>query len=159
LHPAEATAETCPTSIFDEVRTMNVQPYLYFHGRCDEALDFYAKALGAKVTMRLRFKDAPVPAKPGMLAEGMEEKVMHAGFMVGDTEICASDGHRQGTAKFEGFALSLTLDDAAAVDKAFAALLEGGEVRMPLETTFFAKRFGMVVDKFGILWILMTHKQ
>ena len=135
-----------------------IQPYLYFHGRADEALDFYTRALGAKVIVRLRFKDSPVPAKPGMLAEGMEDKVMHASFKIGESELCCSDGHCMGEAKFEGFSLSLTLDDEAAVDQAFNALLEGGQVRMPLEKTFFAPRFGMVVDKFGVLWVLMCGK-
>jgi len=137
---------------------MDVQPYLYFHGRCDEALDFYEKAVGAKVLMRMRFKDSPVPAMPGMLAEGMAEKVMHAGIQIGESQICCSDGHHAGGPKFEGFSLSLTLDSQAAVDQAFAALSEGGQVTMPLDATFFAKRFGMLKDKFGVQWIVMTHQ-
>ncbi len=137
---------------------MSIQPYLYFHGRCDEALDFYTQAIGAKVTFRLRFKDAPTPARPGMLAENMDDKVMHASMIVGGSEVCCSDGHYTGQAKFEGFSLSLTLDDEAAVDRAFNALVEGGQVRMPLETTFFAPRFGMLTDKFGVAWIVMCGK-
>lgn len=136
---------------------MDVQPYLYFHGRCDEALDFYEKAIGAKVLMRMRFKDAPTPAMPGMLADNMMDKVMHSAMQIGTSQVLCSDGHHTGPAKFEGFTLSLTLDDEAAVDKAFAALCDGGQVRMPLEKTFFATRFGMLTDKFGVGWIVMTH--
>lgn len=135
-----------------------IQPYLYFHGRCDEALDFYTQAIGAKVTMRLRFKDAPTPPRPGMLAENMDDKVMHASMTVGGSEVSCSDGHCTGAPKFEGFSLSLTLENEAAVDAAFNALAAGGQVRMPLEKTFFSPRFGMLTDKFGVAWIVMCGK-
>ncbi|MCE9604856.1 MAG: VOC family protein [Planctomycetia bacterium] len=119
---------------------MHIQPYLIFSGRCDEALAFYTQAIGAKVLTRLRFKDSPVPQPPGTLAPGMEDKVMHSSFRVGESEIFASDGHCQEATNFHGFSLSLTLDDVAEVERAFAALLDGGKVNVPLAKPSFRSR-------------------
>src|SRR5689334_496182 len=122
---------------------MQVQPYLFFDGRCQEALDFYRKALGAEVTMLMRFKDSPEPqAEPGIPGD----KIMHANFRIGETQIMASDGRCQGKSTFQGFSLSITAPDVARADKLFAALSEGGQVQMPLTKTFFSPRFGMVAD-------------
>jgi PhnB protein len=139
-----------------------IQPYLMFGGRCDEALDFYKRALGAEVTMLMRFKDAPPPpaGEPnhcGPLPAGVENKVMHASFRVGATEVLASDGCET-TSNFQGFSLSLTAQTPADADRFFAALSEGGNVQMPLAKTFFADRFGMVADKFGVSWMLFVPK-
>jgi PhnB protein len=139
---------------------MYVQSYLFFDGRCDEALEFYRKALGAEVQMLVRFKDSPVPPNPGDCGGKVPpaDKVMHAQFRVGDTVIMASDGQCQGQAKFEGFVLSMTVDDAAQADRAFNALAEGGKVHMPLGQTFFSPRFGMVADKFGVSWMILVPR-
>lgn len=135
---------------------MRVEPYLFFEGRCDEAIEFYRKALGAEVTMLMRFKDSPEPPAPGMCAPGSENKVMHAYLRVGDTMVMASDGRCQGQPGFQGFSLSLAVPDDAAAERAFTALAEGGQVQMPLAKTFFSSRFGMVADRFGVSWMIIV---
>jgi PhnB protein len=135
---------------------MVVQPYLFFDGRCEQALDFYRGALGAEVTMLMRYQDAPDPPPPGMVAPGSESKVMHASFRIGETTVMASDGRCQGQPEFRGFSLSLTAADEAEADRTFAALAEGGQVQMPLGKTFFSPRFGMVADRFGVSWMVIV---
>jgi PhnB protein len=128
-----------------------VQPYLFFEGRCEEALEFYRSALGAEVIMLMRFKESPDPT---MCEPGSGDKVMHASFRVGESTLNASDGRCTGNASFGGFSLSLTLANEADADKYFAALNDGGQVIMPLTKTFFSPRFGMVADKFGVSWMI-----
>jgi len=136
---------------------MLIQPYLFFDGRCEEALDFYKKALGAEVEMTLRFKDSPVPPSGEGCAGSVDpEKVMHTSFRIGDTVVMASDGHCAGKPEFKGISLSLTVADKAAADRAFTALVDGGEVQMPLGETFFSPAFGMVSDRFGVTWMIMA---
>jgi len=130
---------------------MQVQPYLFFDGRCDEAVEFYQSALGAEVTMLMRFKDSP---DPGMCPAGAQDKVMHASLRIGDSTVLASDGRCEGRPSFEGFALSLTVPDDVAAERLFAALGDGGQVQMPLAKTFFSPRFGMVADRFGVSWMV-----
>jgi PhnB protein len=132
----------------------NVQPYLFFEGRCDEAIDFYRQAVGAEVPMLMRYKDSPDPA---MVAPGTGDKVMHAVLRIGDTTLFASDGRAQGSPSFQGFALSLTARDEAEADRLFAALGKGGQVHMPLTKTFFSPRFGMVADRFGVSWMILVE--
>ena len=134
-------------------KIMQVQPYLFFDGRCDEALEFYKRTVGAKVGMLMRFKDAP---DQSMVSAGSENKIMHAQVQIGDTTVLASDGRNQGQPKFEGFALTITAKDEAEADKLFAALSDGGQVRMPLAKTFFSPRFGMLADKFGVSWMVLV---
>jgi PhnB protein len=133
-----------------------VQSYLFFDGKCEEAIEFYKKALGAQVNMLMRFKDSPEPPKPGCTPPDMS-KVMHAQFQIGETVIMASDGRATGNPKFEGFALSLVVPTEADADKVFGALANGGKVEMPLAKTFFSARFGMVVDKFGVFWMVLVR--
>jgi PhnB protein len=135
---------------------MLVQPYLFFNGRCEEALDFYANALGAEITMVMRYQDAPDPPPPGMIAPGSEGKIMHASFRLGETTVMASDGRCGGQLEFRGFSLSLTVTSEGEADRVFAALAEGGHVHMPLGKTFFAPRFGMVADRFGVSWMVIV---
>lgn len=130
---------------------MQVQPYLFFEGRCQEALEFYRRALGAEVTALMRYKGSP---DPGMVQPGSEDKVMHASFRVGETTLLASDGRCGGHPSFQGFALSLTVANEAEADRLFAALVDGGQVIMPLMTTFFSPRFGMTTDRFGVSWMV-----
>ena len=141
---------------------MFIQPYVYFDGRCDEALKFYATALGAETTVLMRFKDNPDLQDGEGCAPGMEnvsgEKVMHANVKIRDTQIMMSDGMCGGTPKFEGISLTLNAKDPADAEKLFAALVEGGKVQMPLTETFFAKKFGMVFDKFGVSWLIIAEK-
>ena len=135
---------------------MQIQPYLFFDGRCDEALEFYKKVLGAKVDMLMRFKDAP---DQSMISPGSKDKVMHAAVHVGDTQLLMSDGRCLGKPNFQGFALTITAPDAAEGERSFNALAEGGQVQMPLAETFFASRFGMVADKFGVGWMILVEKK
>ncbi len=133
---------------------MQVQPYLNFNGRCEEALAFYGKALGAKTEMLMRFKDSP---DPSMVTPGSEEKVMHSSFRVGDATVFASDGRCQGETNFQGISLTLTVPDEAQAEQRFGALSEGGQVHMPLAKTFFSPRFGMVADRFGVTWMVLVE--
>lgn len=133
---------------------MQVQPYLFFDGRCEEAAEFYRRALGAEVTMLMRFKDSPEPPNPDMCPPGSADKVMHMSLRIGDTTVLASDGHCLGQPKFQGFALSLTVPNEAEAERRFAALAEGGQVQMPLAKTFFSPRFGMLADRFGVSWMV-----
>ena len=133
---------------------MQVQPYLFFDGRCEEAVEFYRRALGAEVTMLMRFRDSPEPPAPGMVPPGAESKVMHTSFRIGDTTVLASDGRCLGQPSFQGFSLSLTVPNEAEAERLFAALADGGQVQMPLAKTFFSPRFGMVADRFGVPWMI-----
>ena len=133
---------------------MQIQPYLFFEGRCEEALDFYRSVLGAEITLLMRYKESPEPPPPGCLAPGSEEKVMHASVRIGETTIMASDGMCQGKPNFQGFSLSLAVANEAEVDRIFNALAQGGEVRMPAGKTFWSPRFGMVADRFGVGWMV-----
>ena len=133
---------------------MEIQPYLFFNGRCEEAIDFYKKALGAEVTMLMRFKDSPEPPPPGAVPPGSENKIMHATLRIGDAVVMASDGRCTGNTNFQGFSLSLAVPDAATTDRLFAALAEGGQVQMPVSKTFWSPRFGMVTDRFGVGWMI-----
>ena len=135
---------------------MQVQPYLFFDGRCEEALDFYRKTLGAEVTGLMRFKDSPEPMPPGAIPPGAENKVMHAAVRIGDTTVMASDGRCMGKPNFQGIALSLTMPNDAEAERVFASLSDGGQVQMPLAKTFFSSRFGMVGDRFGVGWMILV---
>ncbi|HMO64975.1 MAG TPA: VOC family protein [Verrucomicrobiota bacterium] len=131
-----------------------VQPYLFFGGRCEEALEFYHRALGAEVELLLRHQDSPDSPPPGRLAAGWESKVMHASFRVGGSVLMASDGCSPEDGKFGGFSLSVTFPAEAEAQRAFAALAEGGQVQMPLMKTFWSPCFGMVTDRFGLGWMI-----
>lgn len=135
---------------------MKVQSYLSFEGRCEEALAFYQKALGAEVLMKMRFKESPDPCPEGMIPPGSEQKIMHSSFRIGDTELMATDGNCSGKPSFEGISLALTPRDEAAAQKVFGALSEGGTVEMPLGKTFFSPAFGMVKDRFGVHWMVVV---
>ena len=134
-----------------------VQPYLFFGGQCEEALEFYRKALGAEVQMMMRYKESPEQQRP--VPDCFDEKVMHASFRIGDTIVMASDGMCDGKPNFEGFSLSITVPDEAAAERVFGALGEGGLITMPLEKTFWAPKFGMLADRFGVGWMVsVAHK-
>jgi PhnB protein len=130
-------------------------PYLMFNGRCEEALTFYAKALDAKIDMLMRFKDNPEPPQPGCTPADAN-KIMHASFSVNGSPAMASDGMDATAPKFEGFTLSVTARDEPEAARFFAALAEGGTIRMPLTKTFFARTFGMLVDRFGVSWMIIV---
>ncbi len=138
---------------------MQVQPYLFFDGRCEEALEFYRKTLGAEVKMMMRFKENPdtatVGCGPGEGGGPSGESIMHACFQIGDTEVMASDGMAAGKPEFKGFSLSLNAPSDAEAQRLFKALGEGGQVQMPLAKTFFASSFGMVADRFGVSWMVI----
>jgi PhnB protein len=135
---------------------MQVQPYLFFDGHCEEAVEFYRSALGAEVTMLMRYKDSPDPPPPGMVAPGSEDKVMHTSFRIGETTVMASDGRCEGRPSFQGFSLSLTVPNETEADRLFTTLVDGGQVQMPLTKTFFSPRFGMVADRFGVSWMVVV---
>ena len=134
---------------------MFVQTYLYGEGRSEEMLEFYKKALGAQVRMLMRFKEAPDQSN---MAPGSGDKVMHAVFAIGDTDVMISDGMNKGMPKFDGFALTVQAKDVPEAEKYFQALTAGGEVTMPPTETFFAKSFGMLKDKFGVHWMVIAPK-
>ena len=135
---------------------MQVQTYLTFNGRCEEAIEFYKKTLGAKVEMMMRFKEAPADHK---CSPGTEDKIMHACMRIGDTAVMASDGMTQGgQPEFKGFALTLNAKDGADAERLFSALSQGGKVQQPLVETFFSPKFGMLADKFGVGWMVMVEQ-
>jgi PhnB protein len=138
--------------------TTTIQPYLFFGGRCEEALEFYRTAIGAHVSLLMYHKDSPDPHPPGLLQPGFENKVMHATFHVGEATLMASDGCQEG-AVFEGFALALALPSQAEADRVFGALGDGGQVQMPLTKTFWSPCFGMLTDRFGIRWMVMVAEE
>ena len=135
---------------------MQVQSYLFFNGKCEEAIEFYKKAVGAKVEMMMRFKEAPGDHKP---APGTEEKIMHASMRIGDTAVMASDGMANGKPEFKGFSLTLNAKDKPEAERLFSALSAGGQVHQPLIETFFSPSFGMCADKFGVGWMIMVEPQ
>jgi len=151
---------------------MKVQPYLYFEGRTEEALEFYEATLGANIDVMMRMKEAPPEAQaPGQncrddgsnpdsnhSAKDNSEKILHASFRVGDTVVMASDGMCSDSADFKGFALTLTVADDAEAKQKFDLLAAGGHVQMPLSATFFATSFGMLQDRFGVLWVVIAER-
>jgi PhnB protein len=136
---------------------MMVQSYLSFEGRCEEALEFYKKALDAKVNTLMRFKDSPVPCAEGQMPPGLDNKIMHSSFVVGETEVMASDGMcTDPQAEFKGISLALSTANDAEAKQRFDALAEGGKIEMPLTKTFFSSSFGMVADRFGVRWMVLV---
>lgn len=136
---------------------MKIQPYLFFQGRCDEALDFYKAVFDAEVTLLMRYSECP-EAPPMPLPPAWEDKVMHAELRIGDTSLMASDGCGSEAPRFEGFSLSVEMPDAEAAKRAFDALAQGGNVQMSLGKTFFAPCFGMLTDRFGMGWMLIVSE-
>ena len=132
---------------------MQIEPYLFFEGRTEEALEFYGSKLGAKVEFLVRYKDNP---EPKYNPPDSAEKVMHSCFRIGDTQVMASDGNCTGKPSFQGFSLTFNAADEADAQRRFNALAEGGKVNLPLSETFFARSFGMVADRFGVNWMVMA---
>ena len=136
---------------------MHIQPYLFFDGRCDEAIEFYTKAVGAKVQLVMRYKECPDPSAVGKFPPEMLDKIMHASMTIGNSTVLLSDGHCTGKMYFLGFSLSLSVPSDAEADRVFNALSEGGKVGMPLGKTFFSSRFGMLTDRFGVGWMVLVQ--
>ena len=136
---------------------MYIQPYLFFDGRCQEALDYYTSALGAKVEALVRFKDSPEPPDPAKVPPGAGNNIMHSSFRIGDSVLMASDGFGRGKPVFQGVALSLSVKSDAEADRVFSALAKGGTIQQGLTKTFFSSSFGMVTDKFGVQWMVLTQ--
>lgn len=132
-----------------------IKPYLFFAGRCEEALAFYEQKLDATVQMKMRFSESPVPLPEGMIQAGFEEKIMHAAFTIGQMSLMASDGCNDST-RFEGFRLALTVPTKEDCDMAFNALAEAGRIDVPLDQTFWSPRYGQVTDPFGVGWMIMV---
>ena len=137
---------------------MQVQPYLFFNGRCQEAADFYVKAIGAKIEFSMRYRDAPSPPQEGALPPHWSDKIMHMALRIGDSRVQISDGNTA-TPRFSGFRLTLIVPDVAAAEQAFAALSEEGSVDVPLSASFFAASFGMLTDRFGVGWQIMATQK
>jgi PhnB protein len=136
---------------------MEIQPYLFFDGRCEEAIEFYRRTLGAEPVMLLRWKDCPEPAQPGMIPPGSENKIMHGRLKISGSTVLVSDGECRGQASFQGFSLSVTVANNTEAERVFAALGDGGQVQMPLGKTFFSPAFGMLADKFGVSWMVYVE--
>ncbi|MGH8108371.1 MAG: VOC family protein [Arenimonas sp.] len=134
---------------------INVESYLFFGGRCEQALEFYRTAVGAKIVRIIRFNESPEPIPAGMLQPGFENKVMHSLFQIGETYLMASDG-KNDQSDFSGFSLVLNVPTEADADRFFAALSDGGKVNMPLAKTFWSPRYGMLTDRFGVDWMVMV---
>jgi len=133
---------------------MTIEPYLFFNGRCQEALGFYQRALGARVEMIMRFKESPDPVPEGRVAANSDDKIMHASILVGGARLMASDGSCMGEPRFQGFSLSLAAPTEAEARRIFGALAEDGKVGMPIGKTFWSPCFGMVTDRFGVPWMI-----
>lgn len=138
---------------------MRIDPYLFFNGRCEEAIEFYKAELGAELQMMMRNSESPEPPPPGMLPPGSENKVMHASLLIGGALVMMSDGRCDGRPDFRGFSLSLDCADAAEAQRAFDALARGGRIDLPLAKTFWAPLFGMVSDRFGVGWMVTVSGQ
>jgi PhnB protein len=138
------------------MKSASIQPYLFFNGNCEEALDFYKTALDAQVDMVMRYRDNPDSPPPGMIPEGHEDKIMHASFQVGGAMVMASDGCGDSPA-FAGFSLHLGVETEIDAKRFFAALAEGGQVTMPLDKTFWSTLFGMLQDRFGVAWMISVE--
>ena len=138
---------------------MTVHPYVFFAGRAEEAIEFYRTAVGATVVMLMRNKESPEPHPPGMLPEGAGDKIMHATVRIGDSQVMFSDGMCDGKEQFKGFSLVLTVADDGDAERRFAALADGGKVTMPIGKAFFASRFGMCTDRFGVEWMVISGQQ
>jgi PhnB protein len=147
------TSAATTTARASSVGALEVQPYLFFNGQCEAAIEFYRRTLGAKLTQLMRFKESPDPA---MRPPGSGDNVMHASFQIGTTTLFASDGCSEQRPNFQGFSLSITATGTAEAERIFAALADGGQVQQPLAQTFFAARFGMVTDRFGVGWMIMA---
>lgn len=135
---------------------MKLEPYLFFQGCCEEALNFYQQVFNAKQTMLMRYRESPEPP-PMPLPPGWEEKVMHASLEIGETVLMASDGCGAEATRFEGFSLCVEMPDAGSAARVFDKLAQGGAVQMPLDKTFFASCFGMVTDRFGVGWMIIVN--
>lgn len=133
---------------------MRVQPYLYFDGGCEEAIEFYKTALGAEVKALMYYRESP---EPEMRSPATDDKVMHACIRVGDAEIMLSDGRCEGKRSFQGFSLALTVKDVAEAERLFQVLSDGGQVEMPMMETFWSPRFGMAADRYGLSWMVMVQ--
>jgi PhnB protein len=134
----------------------HIQPYLFFRGRCEEAINYYRDKLGAEVDVMMRFKDNPDKPDRDKVPAALDERIMHAGLRVAGAEIMMSDGMKSGPVDFQCMSLSLAVHDGAEADRLFNALAADGTVQMPMGPTFFAKRFGAVADKFGVSWMIMV---
>ena len=132
---------------------MQVQPYLFFDGHCEEAIEFYKQVLGAQVDMMMRYKESPDPMPPGTVPPGYDDKIMHTSFRVGESPVMASDSCNKQPG-FKGFSLSISVADAGEAERVFDALAQGGSVQMPLAKTFWSPCFGMLTDRFGVAWMI-----
>jgi len=139
--------------------TMKVQAYLFFEGRCEEAVNFYCESIGAERSVMMRFKESPDPNACNMIAPGWEEKIMHGEIRIGESTVLVSDGMREEGAGFKGFMLCIDAPSEAEAERLFAVLGEGGQVQMPMGETFFANRFGMVSDRFGMHWAIIAGEK
>jgi PhnB protein len=138
---------------------MQVQPYLFFHGTCEKAVEFYRTALGAEVLSLMRYSDSPEAAPPEMCKPGNEDWVMHAAFRIGESTVMASDDPVSPEVSIKGFSLSLSVPNDAEAERLFGLLAEGGQVQMPLGKSFFSSSFGMLVDRFGVAWMVVVMAQ
>jgi PhnB protein len=133
-----------------------IQPYLFFRGRCEEAIEYYKKTLGAEVGMVMRFSDNPDKPPRDKVPAEMDNRIMHAALRIVGSDILMSDGMRSGPLDFQCMSLSLSVPTGEDADRIFNALAADGTVQMPIGPTFFAKRFGSVADKFGVSWMIMV---
>ncbi|MBU6460522.1 MAG: VOC family protein [Proteobacteria bacterium] len=138
---------------------MQIQPYLFFAGRCEEAIGYYQKTLGAKVNFLMRFKESPDPIPPNKLPPGWEDKIMHGSLQVGHSTLLLSDGQNAGQPDFRGISLTLSVDSDEQAKLIFTRLAQNGQINMPLGATFFASSFGMLTDYMGVTWMIIAGQK
>jgi PhnB protein len=157
LRPGAELANITGPSRTRKGSRVKIEPYLFFNGCCEEALEFYRRVLGAEVLAVMRMKDSPEPQPPGMCPAGWEDKIMHAALRIGESQLMASDGMPGSQPEFRGFSLSMEAPDEATGRRWFTELGDSGQVQIPLAPTFFARLFGMVCDRFGVSWMVIVQ--
>jgi PhnB protein len=138
-----------------EERTMSLNPYLFFDGQCEAAFQFYARSLGGKIEAMI--PHAGTPAEAQVPAE-WKTKIMHARLVVNGQALMGSDTPPGRYTKPQGFYVAFQVKEAGEAERLFAALAENGRVTMAIQETFWATRFGMLVDQFGIPWMINCEK-
>jgi PhnB protein len=134
---------------------MQLNPYLNFNGQCEEAFRFYEQCFGGKIEFMMTHEGSPMADQ---VPKEWGKKIMHARLSVGNQVLLGSDAHGDCYAAPKGFAVSIDVTEPAEADRIFNALAENGTVQMPIQETFWAKRFGMLADRFGIPWMINCSK-
>lgn len=134
---------------------MQLSTNLTFNGQCEAAFKFYEKCLGGKSQVMMTWGDSPMADQ---VSSEMRDKIIHTSLIVGESTLLGGDAPPDSYKEPTGFAVTIGIDDPAEAERLFNALAENGTIQMPLEETFWAARFGMVIDRFGIPWMVNCGK-